>query len=219
MNTRFKNRTEAGQRLAERLHNYASRPDVLVLGLPRGGVPVAYEVAKALNAPLDVCLVRKLGVPGKKELAMGAIAPGIRVMNDVVLDLMQVSAADIEAVTAREQAELERRDRLYRGDRPAPQIQNRCVILIDDGMATGSTMRAAIATLLPQKPEYLLVAVPVAPQVTCDELRQQVNEVSCLKTPDDFYAIGAWYDDFEQTSDQEVRDLLQRAAQGPVVAP
>lgn len=219
MITRFKNRTEAGQWLAERLHNYANCPDVLVLGLPRGGVPVAYEVAKALNAPLDVCLVRKLGVPGKKELAMGAIAPGIQVMNDVVLDLMQVSAADIEAVVVREQAELERRDRLYRGDRPAPEIQNRCVILIDDGMATGSTMKAAIATLLPQNPEYLLVAVPVAPQVTCDELRQQVNEVVCLKTPDDFYAIGVWYDDFEQTSDQEVRDLLQRAAQGPAIAP
>ena len=219
MITRFKNRTVAGQWLAEQLHNYANCPDVLVLGLPRGGVPVAYEVAKALNAPLDVCLVRKLGVPGKKELAMGAIAPGIQVMNDVVLDLMQVSAADIEAVVVREQAELERRDRLYRGDRPAPEIQNRCVILIDDGMATGSTMKAAIATLLPQNPEYLLVAVPVAPQVTCDELRQQVNEVVCLKTPDDFYAIGVWYDDFEQTSDQEVRDLLQRAAQGPAIAP
>ncbi len=219
MITRFKNRTVAGQWLAGQLHNYANCPDVLVLGLPRGGVPVAYEVAKALNAPLDVCLVRKLGVPGKKELAMGAIAPGIQVMNDVVLDLMQVSAADIEAVVVREQAELERRDRLYRGDRPTPKIQNRCVILIDDGMATGSTMKAAIATLLPQKPEYLLVAVPVAPQATCDELRQQVNEVVCLKTPDDFYAIGAWYDDFEQTSDQEVRDLLQRAAQGPAIAP
>ncbi len=219
MITRFKNRTEAGQRLAEQLHNYANCPDVLVLGLPRGGVPVAYEVAKVLNAPLDVCLVRKLGVPGKKELAMGAIAPGVRVMNDVVLDLMQVSAADIEAVVIREQAELERRDHLYRGDRPAPEIQNHCVILIDDGMATGSTMKAAIATLLPQNPEYLLVAVPVAPQVTCDELRQQVNEVICLKTPDDFYAIGTWYEDFEQTSDQEVRDLLQQAAQGTAIAP
>lgn len=210
----FSNRREAGQRLSKRLSAYARCPDVLVLGLPRGGVPVAYEVAQALQAPLDVCLVRKLGVPNHQELAMGAIAVGgVRILNPEVIQQLGISAEAIERVTAMEATELARRDRLFRGDRPPPEIRDRRVILIDDGIATGATLRAAIATLQQQQPQQLIVAVPVAPPETCDQLSQQVDQVICLITPDPLYSIGLWYEDFSQTSDAEVRALLAQAAQ------
>jgi putative phosphoribosyl transferase len=208
----FKNRTEAGQLLAEKLNAYANRPDVLVVALPRGGVPVAYEVARALNAPLDVFLVRKLGLPGHKELAMGAIATGgVRVLNSEVVRSYDIPDILIDAVAATEQAELNRRERAYRGDRPPLDVRGRTVILIDDGLATGSTMRAAVAALKKQQPARIVVAVPIAPPETCDELRDEVDEVVCAATPEPFYALGLWYEDFSQTSDQEVRSLLEQA--------
>jgi putative phosphoribosyl transferase len=207
---RFQNRTEAGRQLAARLKSYAS-PDVLVLGLPRGGVPVAYEVAKSLNAPLDICLVRKLGVPGHKELAMGAIASGgVRVLNYDVVSWLGISSKTIDQVAARELKELQRRDRVYRGDRPQPNVRDRTVILVDDGIATGSTMRAAISVIKPQQPARLIVAVPVASPQTCNDLRTEVDEVVCLMMPEAFYAIGLWYEDFSQTTDEEVRSLLAK---------
>jgi putative phosphoribosyl transferase len=208
---RFQNRTEAGRQLAARLKSYANRSDVVVLGLPRGGVPVAYEVAKVLNAPLDICLVRKLGVPGHKELAMGAIASGgVRVLNYDVIGWLRISSNTIDEVAAKELKELQRRDRAYRGDRPQPDIRDRTVILIDDGIATGSTMRAVITVLKSQHPARLIVAIPVAPPQACDELRTEVDEVVCLMTPEAFYAIGLWYEDFSQTTDEEVRELLAK---------
>jgi putative phosphoribosyl transferase len=208
---RFRNRSEAGQALADRLKSYANHPDVLVLGLPRGGVPVAYEVARSLNAPLDICLVRKLGVPGHKELAMGAIASNsVRVLNYDVISWLGISSTTIDAVAARELKELQCRDRLYRGDRPQPDIRDLTVILVDDGIATGSTMRAAISVLKPQHPARLIVAVPVAPPQTWDEFRIEVDEVVYLMMPEAFYAIGLWYENFSQTTDEEVRDLLAR---------
>jgi putative phosphoribosyl transferase len=211
MTIRLRNRTEAGQMLASLLTDYANRPDVLVLGLPRGGVPVAFEVAKALNVPLDICLVRKLGVPGHKELAMGAIASGgIRVLNYDVVSWLGISSNTIDEVAAKEQRELERRDRVYRGDRPQSDVSNRTIILVDDGIATGSTMRAAIAILQQQQPEQIVVAVPVAPAQTCKELKSEVDKVVCLMTPEPFYAIGLWYENFEQTTDEEVRELLSK---------
>ncbi|MGG6297807.1 phosphoribosyltransferase [Leptolyngbya sp. AN02str] len=210
---KFQNRTDAGQLLAARLEFYAKQPNVLVLGLPRGGVPVAYEVATALNAPLDVCLVRKLGVPGQEELAMGAIASGgVRVLNHDVVDELGISRRTIDAVTAQELRELQRRDRLYRDDRPHPEVRDRIVILVDDGIATGSTMRAAIAVIRAQHPAKLIVAVPVAPLKACHELRAEVDELVCLMVPNDFYAIGLWYQDFSQTTDETVRCILARAA-------
>uniref|UniRef100_A0A832H6W2 Phosphoribosyltransferase n=1 Tax=Oscillatoriales cyanobacterium SpSt-402 TaxID=2282168 RepID=A0A832H6W2_9CYAN len=208
---RFQNRTEAGRLLAEQLKPYANRPKVVVLGLPRGGVPVAYEVATALQAPLDICLVRKLGVPGHRELAMGAIASGgVRVLNYDVISWLGISSKTIDHVAAAELKELQRRDRAYRGDRPQPDIHDHTVILIDDGIATGSTMRAAISVLKTQQPAHLVVAVPVAPPKVCDELQAEVNDVVCLMTPEAFYAIGIWYEDFSQTTDTEVRELLAR---------
>jgi putative phosphoribosyl transferase len=209
--TRFRNRTEAGQLLANKLTQYANCPDVLVLGLPRGGVPVAFEVAKALNAPLDICLIRKLGVPGHKELAMGAIASGgVRVLNYDVLGWLGIASKTIDEVAARELRELQRRDRAYRGDCPQPDIRNQIVILVDDGLATGSTMRAAIAVLKPQQPQRIIVAIPVAPLDTCNELRAEVDEVVCLMTPESLYAIELWYENFAQTTDEEVRELLAK---------
>ena len=209
---RFKNRSEAGRFLAEQLSAYANRPDTLVLALPRGGVPVAYEVAKALGAPLDVFQVRKLGLPGHEELAMGAIATGgVRVRNPEVVEYLRIPDEVIDEVTARERRELERRERLYREGHPALSPRGRVVILVDDGLATGSTMRAAILALRQQQPASIVVAVPVAAKQTCEELRAVADEVVCAVAPDPFYAVGLWYEDFAQTTDEEVRELLARA--------
>jgi len=208
---KFRNRTEAGKLLAGQLTDYANRSDVLVLGLPRGGVPVAYEVAKELDAPLDVCLVRKLGVPGHKELAMGAIAGGgARVINENVIDWLRISPETINEVAAMEIRELDRRSHIYRGNRPLPKVKNHTIILVDDGIATGATIRAAISTLKKQKPRKLVVAVPVAGLSTCEELQAEVDEVVCILKPEDLYAIGLWYEDFQQTTDAEVCELLTR---------
>jgi predicted phosphoribosyltransferase len=210
----FRDRAEAGQQLAERLSGYKGRDDVLVLGLPRGGVPVAYEVAQALNAPLDVFLVRKLGLPGHEELAMGAIASGgIRILNEEVVSALNIPERVIEAVADQEAKELERRERAYRGDRPRAEMRGKLVILIDDGLATGSSMRAAVAGLLAQGPARIIVAVPTAPAETCALLAREVGEVVCLATPEPFYGVGLWYGIFEQTSDEEVRSLLEHAHQ------
>lgn len=209
----FASRREAGKKLARKLSSYANRLDVLVLALPRGGVPVAYEVACALHAPMDVFVVRKLGVPGHEELAMGAIASGgVRVLNDDLMRAMAIPASVIDAIAGQEQKELERRERLYRGDRPQPNVRSRTVILVDDGLATGSTMRAAALALRKMQPAKLIVAVPVGAPETCDEFRAQVDEVVCAATPVPFIAVGAWYADFSQTSDAEVRELLHRVA-------
>lgn len=211
---RFRDRRDAGRQLAEKLSAYANRPDVLVLGLPRGGVPVAYEVAKVLNAPLDVFLVRKLGVPGREELAMGAIASGsVRVLNKNVVQSLRLSDQTIEAVAAAEQRTLVRRERVYRGDRPRLAVRDQTIILVDDGLATGATMRAAVVALRQQQPRRIVVAVPVAAPETCDEFRAEVDDIVCAITPPLFYAVGLWYQDFSQTSDEEVRALLEHAAQ------
>ena len=214
MTQRFHDRVDAGRLLAADLaRNYGGRTDVLVLALPRGGVPVAYEVARALGAPLDVFIVRKLGLPMYEELAMGAISSGgVRVMNPHVLEMHTVSDRDIEAVAAREQAELERREREYRDGRPAPQVRGRTVILVDDGLATGASMRAAAMALRALGPERIVVAVPVAAEETCDEFRHEVDDVVCTLTPEPFMGVGRWYEDFSQTTDEEVRGLLARAA-------
>lgn len=207
----FRNRSEAGRQLAVRLAAYANCPDGLVLALPRGGVPVAYEVARALNAPLDVFLVRKLGVPGHEELAMGAVATGgIRVLNDQIVRALRIPDYVIDAVAAQEQQELRRRERLYRGGSPPPAVRGRTVILVDDGLATGATMQAAVKALRQLQPARIVVAVPTASPQTCEELRAQVDEVICAITPEPFHAVGLWYEDFSQTTDEEVRDLLAR---------
>ncbi len=205
----YRDRADAGRVLAGMLSAYANREDVLVLALPRGGVPVGYEVAQALRAPLDVFLVRKLGVPGQEELGMGALASGgVRVLNDAVLRSLDIPPDVVEAVTARERNELERRERLYRDDLPPPNVRGRTVILVDDGLATGSTMRAAVTALRRQGPARIVVAVPAAAAATCNELRAEADEVVCPATPEPFYSVGAWYEDFAQTTDQQVHDLL-----------
>ena len=210
----FRDRTDAGRQLAAKLTAYADRSDVLVLALPRGGVPVAFEVARELHAPLDVFLVRKLGVPDHEELAMGAIASGgVRVLNEDVVRMLRISDNVIDAVAAEEQQELQRRERAYRGDRPSPQVRGKTVILIDDGLATGSTMRAAIAALRQQRPARIVVAVPVGAPETCAEFQDEADEAICARTPEPFYAVGLWYGDFSQTTDEEVHDLLERAAE------
>lgn len=212
---RFHDRTEAGRYLATKLMHYADRHDVLVLALPRGGVPVAFEVAQALHAPLDVFLVRKLGVPGHEELAMGAIATGgVRVLNLDVVYGLDIPEHLMNAVAAKEQQELDRRERIYRDDRPPPDVHGRTVILIDDGLATGSTMRAAAQALRQQRPARIVVAVPVAAAETCIEFRREVDETVCAFTPTPFAGVGAWYDDFSQTTDEEVCALLEAAAEG-----
>ena len=209
----FRDRRDAGRLLAARLAAYAKRPDVLVLALPRGGVPVAFEVAQALGAPLDVFLVRKLGVPGYEELAMGAVATGgVRVLNDAIVGGLGIPARVIDAVAAREQEELARRERLYRGDRPPPDVRGRTVILVDDGLATGATMQTAVKALRAQQPGRVVVAVPIASPETCDALSGEVDDIVCAVTPEPFYAVGAWYEDFSQTTDDEVRELLARSA-------
>jgi putative phosphoribosyl transferase len=212
MDGRFADRTDAGRVLAAHLREYADRPGVLVLALPRGGVPVAFEVARELDAPLDVFLVRKLGVPGHEELAMGAIASGgIRIVNEQVVRALGITDDQIAAAAAAEARELERRDREYRGDRPPPAVQGRTVVLVDDGLATGSTMRAAAAAVRAQEPRHLVVAVPVGAAETCEALRGEVDRVVCAVTPEPFYGVGMWYEDFTQTTDEEVRELLGRA--------
>jgi putative phosphoribosyl transferase len=209
----FRDRTEGGQFLATKLGTYSNRTDVLVLALPRGGVPVAFEVARALRAPLDVFLVRKVGVPGHEELAMGAIATGgVRVLNQQIVHGLGISGEMIDAAVAREQRELERREQLYRGDRPAPDVRGRTVILVDDGLATGATMRAGAAALRQQEAARIVVGVPTAPPETCEEFRSEVDEIVCAITPEPFWAVGVWYEDFSQTTDDEVRELLARAA-------
>jgi len=208
----YRDRIDAGRQLAARLSGYANRDDVLVLALPRGGVPVAYEVAKALRVPLDIFLVRKLGVPGHEELAMGAISTGgVRVLNDDVVNYLGIPGEVIDAVAMDELRELERRERAYRDDRPEPNIQGKTVILIDDGLATGSTMRAAAAALRQKNPARVIVAVPVSATQTCDEYRMGVDEIICAKTPEPFLGVGRWYEDFSQTTDEEVRQLLAKA--------
>jgi putative phosphoribosyl transferase len=211
---RFQNRADAGRKLAEKLMACADRPDVLVLALPRGGVPVAYEVALVLHAPLDVFLVRKLGVPGQPELAMGAIATGgVRVLNEDVILALGIPEEVIEKVSAEEQQELARRERLYRGDNPPPDLRGRTIILIDDGLATGSTMRAAVAAARKQQPARVVVAVPVAAPTTCEELQAELDEMVCVFTPEPFHAVGLWYETFSQTTDEEIQELLARAAE------
>jgi putative phosphoribosyl transferase len=210
----FRDRREAGRQLARHLAAYANRPDVLVLALPRGGVPVACEVARALDAPLEVFLVRKLGLPGHEELAMGAVASGgVRVLNRDVVEALRIPPEIIDAVANRELQELERREREYRGDRPLPDVRGKTVILVDDGLATGSTMRAAAEALRQQGPARLVVAVPAGSPQTCDEFRDEVDEIVCAITPEPFYAVGLWYDDFSQTTDDQGRELLAAAQQ------
>ena len=211
----FRDRYEAGRRLAERLSHYAGRPDVVVLALPRGGVPVGFEVARALNAPLDVFVVRKLGFPGQDELAMGAIASGgSRVINSALLRRLHVPPEMLDAVTARELQELDRRERAYRGSRFSVPVRGRTVILVDDGLATGATMRAAAAALRAKDPARLVVAVPVAAASSCEEFGELVDEIVCAETPEPFMAVGQFYEDFSQTSDEEVRRLLAQSRTG-----
>ena len=218
--TQFLDRTQAGRILATRLATYANRHDVLVLALPRGGVPVAFEVARALHAPLDVMNVRKLGVPGEEELAMGAIASGgVRVLNDDVVKVLALSDAVINTVAAREQQEVERRERLYRGDRPAYDIRGRTIILVDDGIATGATMRAAVAAVKQRQPARIIIAVPVAASATCEAFAPEVDDVVCVQRPEDFFAVGFWYEHFSQTTDEQVRDLLEQAVRDQMAAP
>jgi putative phosphoribosyl transferase len=217
MPVRFSDRADAGRQLAERLTAYARRPDVLVLALPRGGVPVAFEVASRLGVPLDLFLVRKLGFPGHEEFAIGAIASGgVRVLDDDVVRSFGVSREEIDRVTRQEEQELSRRERLYRDDRPGPAVRDRIVILVDDGLATGSTMRAAISALRLEGARRIVVAVPVAPRETCEAIGAEVDEIVCAEMPEPFRAVGMWYDDFGQTSDEEVRALLARANQARV---
>lgn len=210
----FKDRRDAGRQLARELSEYAGRSDVIVLALPRGGVPVAYEVALALNAPMDIFLVRKLGVPGHEELAFGAIASGgVRVLNEEVVRGLDISDAAIDLVAQREYRELERRERAYRGDRPTPDLRDRIAILIDDGLATGASMRAAIDGVRAKGPAKIVVAVPTSARETCESFESIVDEIVCAETPQPFYGVGMWYQDFSQTRDEEVQSLLEQTAE------
>jgi putative phosphoribosyl transferase len=211
---RFADRIEAGRILAEELEQYRDREDVIVLALPRGGVPVGFVIAEHLHAPLDIFLVRKLGFPGHEEFAIGAIASGgVRVLNPAALQAGNVSPEEIDVIAAREQRELERREEEYRGERPHPKLQGKITMLVDDGLATGSTMRAAVAALRQQNPAKIIVAVPVASADACELLSREADEVVCASTPEPFHAVGLWYDNFAQTSDEEVKELLQRGEQ------
>jgi putative phosphoribosyl transferase len=215
MSVRFLDRRDAGRQLAEELSGYAGDPSVLVLGLPRGGVPVAYEVACALHAPLDVLVVRKLGAPGHRELAMGAVASGgLRVLNLDVIEALGISPAAVESAAARESLELERQSRAFRRDAPVPQLAGRNIIVVDDGLATGSTMRAAVGALRQGKPARIIVAAPVAAAETARSLGQFADHVVCLSTPPDFHAVSNWYEDFSQTTDEEVHNLLEAGSHG-----
>jgi putative phosphoribosyl transferase len=206
---RFRDRTDAGRKLADRLAAFASRDDVVVLGLPRGGVAVGIEVARALDVPFDVFLVRKLGVPGHPELAMGAVAAGgVRVLSADLIRELAIPDTVVDQVTERERHELERRDQLYRGDRPGLVLGGRTVIVVDDGLATGSTMEAAVAALRQHQPAGILIAVPVGAPETCHRLKQIADEVLCVESPEPFTAVGLWYDRFDQLSDSQVIDLL-----------
>jgi putative phosphoribosyl transferase len=208
----FKDRRDAGKQLAQELSAHAGRLDVIVLALPRGGVPVAYEVARALNAPLDIFIVRKLGLPGHEELAIGAIASGgTRVLNHDIVQGLKIPQTMIDTVTRQELQELGRRERAYRGDRPPPEVRGHTVILIDDGLATGASKRAAVAALRAQNPARIVVAVPTAAPETCEALRPEVDEIVCATTPEPFYGVGRWYEDFSQTTDEEVRAVLVEA--------
>ena len=209
----FENRKEAGEVLATKLTSYQERRDVVVLALPRGGVPVAFEVAKALRAPLDVFVVRKLGVPGQEELAFGAIASGgERVLNSGLVHVLGLTQPMIERITERETIELERRERLYRGSRPPLDVRNKTVIIVDDGLATGATMRAAVEALKKESPSEIVVAVPIGSKQTCKEFADKADALCvCAVTPEPFYGVGIWYQDFSQTTDDEVRDLLNKA--------
>jgi putative phosphoribosyl transferase len=210
--TPFRDRRDAGRKLAQKLSAYAGRPQALILALPRGGVPVAYEVARALAIPLDIFIVRKLGLPGREELAIGAIASGgVRVLNNDILRMLSIPEEVINFVVKRELEELQRREKLYRGERPLPEIRDHTVILIDDGLATGASMRAAVAGLRAQHPARIVVAVPAAAPETCDAFQTEVDEVVCAITPEPFYGVGRWYEDFSQVNDEEVRILLQEA--------
>jgi predicted phosphoribosyltransferase len=209
----FNDRVDAGRRLAKKLSEYSNREDVLILALPRGGVPVAFEVAKALNVKMDVFIVRKLGVPGNEELAMGAIASdNIRVLNEDVIRSFRIPERVIDEVAADELKELERREHLYRGNRPKPKITGSTVILIDDGLATGATMRAAADAVKTKDPAKIIIAVPTAAPDTCSDFKAEVDEIICFATPEPFYGVGAWYEDFSQTTDREVCELLDKAA-------
>jgi putative phosphoribosyl transferase len=208
----FTDRNDAGQKLAAALERYAHCPNLLVLGLPRGGVPVAYEVARSLGAPLDVFLVRKLGVPGNEELALGAIASGgIRVLNKRVIDSFRIPLRQIESIDAAERMEMNRREKAYRDDRPPIDLKGRTVILVDDGLATGSTMKAAVAAIRSRGPAHIVVAVPVAPRPTADDIRERVDDFVCVDAPERFYAVGQWYIDFREVTDEQVRELMARA--------
>jgi predicted phosphoribosyltransferase len=206
----FRDRADAGRQLGEALKpRYGDRPDVLILALPRGGVPVAYEVSRILNAPLDIFVVRKLGVPGHEELAMGAIATGgAIVFNDEVVNSLGIPRSAIDKVIVRERRELERRERDYRGDRPPPEVKDRTVILVDDGLATGASMHAAVQAVRALGPAAIVIAVPAAGKSTCARLRPYVNDIACVITPEPFYAVSAWYDDFSQTTDEEVASMM-----------
>ena len=209
----FSSRFEAGRLLATKLSRYRNHPEVLILALPRGGVPVAYEIAKELNILIDVFLVRKLGVPGNRELAMGAIASGgLGMLNEDVVRAFEVSEAEIQSATDTERMELEKRERLYRGTRPPLNLLNRTVILVDDGLATGATMLVAVQAVRQQYPARIVVAVPVAATETCEKIKTEVDEIVCETTVDTLYAIGAWYENFTQLSDEEVSELLNRAS-------
>lgn len=209
---RFDNRLQAGELLAQRLHHYAGRSDVIVLALPRGGVPVGFAVARELDVPLDILLVRKLGVPGHEEYALGAVASGgLCVVQPDVIDTLDIPMPVVESIVQRELQEIERREKLYRAGHPPPQLEGRVVILVDDGLATGSTMLAAVYVLREAKPARLVAAAPVASSEACTALGAEVDEMICVRTPEPFHAVGLWYKDFEQTSDRQVTDLLQAA--------